>query len=159
MKSPLLAALVLACSAAAFAQTDTVCPWFSTGSAAKVLGGEVTSVVQATGNWSGSCVFTRKSANTMKMLEILVGKDNTHPCPEGSSQVGALGNEAVQCRRKGEQGQQENTIAGRVRSVFFVVSMTDGRPASQTYPDARQPDPNAASELERIAEQVTGNLF
>ena len=144
----------------AFAQTAASCPWLTSGSAAKILGGGVTTMVRASGNWDGSCRFTRQTVKATETLEILVGNADTHSCPEGSSKLKAIGNEAVQCRRSIAPGQETDTIAGRVRNVYFVVALTNvdgailGQPA-----DARPADPYGASPLERLAEQVSGNLY
>ena len=93
------------------------------------------------------------------MLRILVGKTDRHPCPPESTQIKALGNEAVQCRRADPQGHPWDVIAGRMRDVFFVVS-TSNVPDALTIPAANGPpvDPYSASILERAAEQVVGNL-
>jgi len=82
-------------------------------------------MVRASGNWEGSCRFTRQTGEAMEALEILVGKADTHSCPEGSPKLEAIGNEAVQCRRSIAPGQETDTIAGRVRNVYFVVALTN----------------------------------
>lgn len=144
----------------AFAQTALPCPWLTTGSAAKILGGDVTMMVRASGNWEGSCRFTRQTGEAMEALEILVGKADTHSCPEGSPKLKAIGNEAVQCRRSIAPSQETDTIAGRVRNVYFVVALTNvaGAILGQSG-DARPADPYGASPIERLAEQVSGNLY
>lgn len=93
------------------------------------------------------------------MLRILVRKVDRHSCPSGSTQLKALGNEAVQCRRADQQGNPWDVIAGRVRDVFFVVT-TSNVPDVLAVPPAEghRADPFGASILERIAEQVVGNL-
>jgi len=159
MKTCILFVLVLTCPALALAQSDAICPWFTTGSAETMLGGEVTLTAHITGNWDGSCVFMRKTGTMVPTIEILVGKTNTHPCPESSPHLGALGNDAVQCRRAGSPSQARDIIAGRVRDVYFLVSMAAGSADSQNSGGAHWPDSNPASLLERIAEQVTGNLY
>ena len=92
------------------------------------------------------------------MLRILVGKVDKHVCPPESTQLKALGNEAVQCRRPDAQGHPWDVIAGRMRDVFFVV--TSNIPDAAVMPKADSPptDPYSASVLERVAEQVVGNL-
>lgn len=159
MKTALLTAVLLASSTGVLAQSEGSCPWLTIGTAARMLGGDVAMTAHSTGNWEGSCAFTRKIAGTSQRLEILVGKDNTHPCPEGSQPITALGNEAVQCHRKTAQGQPQETIAGRVRDVFFVVSVTGNVSALSSSPESQRFDPNAASALERVAEQVSGSLY
>jgi hypothetical protein len=146
--------------AAAFAQTEAICPWFTTGSAVKILGGDVTLVAHASGNWDGSCRFSRGSGEAAQSIDILIGKLDTHPCPPGSAKVPALGNEAVQCGRSKANGEEANTIAGRVRDAYFVVTMTNVPDATRREPaDARLSGPYGASALLKVAEQVAGNLF
>ena len=93
-----------------------------------------------------------------KLLRILVGKADKHVCPEGSFQLMALGNEAVQCRHIDEQGHPWDVITGRVRNVFFVVTSDVPEVAAPPKRDAPLIDPYGASILERVAEQVVGNL-
>jgi hypothetical protein len=157
MRTRLLLLLLLSCSAAAGAQSDNACPWLTAGTAARVLGGEVSLIAHASGNWDGACVFTRKTSPTAQFIEILVGKTNTHACPESSRQLRALGNEALQCHRIGAHGQFVDTIAGRVRTAFFVVSITAA--VSQGPPAADRALPDSTSPLERIAEQVSAALY
>src|SRR5580700_10811392 len=100
----------------AAAQTPTVCPWLSSGTATNVLGGTPTLIAHLEGNSEGSCRFSRQSAETTEKIEILVGKANTHPCPDGSTKLAALGNEAMQCRQTTSEGQHADVIAGRMRN-------------------------------------------
>lgn len=144
----------------AFSQAPAVCPWFTTGSAAMALGGDVTMVAHASGNWDGSCKFEHRSEKVTQTIEILVSKTDSHPCPTMSTSLKALGNEAVQCAHTNPNGDESDIIAGRVRDAYFVVTMTNVRgairePSGQTRPS----DPFDASSLERVAEQVVGNLF
>ncbi|MGA8673237.1 MAG: hypothetical protein WB679_25410 [Terracidiphilus sp.] len=155
-------ALVLMFTSAptALSQVPSVCPWFTTGSAAMALGGDATVVAHASGNWDGSCKFEHHSEKVVQTIEIVVSKADSHPCPTVSTSLKALGNEAVQCSRTNEQGYQSDTIAGRVRNAYFVVTMTNvpaatREPSGQTRPS----DPFEASPLGRVAEQVVGNLF
>jgi hypothetical protein len=152
--------LVFPSALTAFSQAPAVCPWFTTGSAAMALGGDVTMVAHALGNWDGSCKFEHHSERVTQTIEILVSKTDSHPCPTASVSLKALGNEAVQCSRTNAQGFESDTIAGRVRNAYFVVTMTNvpgaiREPSGQTHPS----DPFEASLLERVAEQAVGNLF
>ncbi len=92
------------------------------------------------------------------MLRILVGKVDRHVCSQGSTQLKALGNEAVQCRRPDAQGHPWDVIAGRMRDVFFVVTSNVPDAAETPRADGPPTDPYSASILERVAEQVVGNL-
>jgi len=159
MRPSLCVAVLLACATFAAAQKPASCPWFSSGSAQAVLGGPVLSNLQVEGNAEGSCEFASQSSGNRRTLRILAGKADTHACPPGSTQLKALGNEAMQCRRTDAQGNRWDVIAGRMRDVFFVVSMSNV-PDAVAAPSAegRAADPHSASILERVAEQVVGNL-
>jgi hypothetical protein len=152
--------LLLISAPAAFSQAPAVCPWFTTGSAAMELGGEVTIVTRASGNFDGSCRFENHSGKVAQTIEILVSKTNSHPCPSASKSLPALGNEAVLCTHTNSQGNESDTIAGRVRDAYFVVTMTNVADAIREPPaDAHPSDPFEGTPLERVAEQVAGNLF
>lgn len=158
MRPGLCSAVVLACATAA-AQKPVSCPWFSSGSAQAVLGGPVLANLQVEGNAQGSCEFTSQPGGNTRTLRILAGKADTHACPLGSPQLKALGNEAMQCRFTDAQRNRWDVIAGRMRDVFFVVSMSNV-PDAAAAPSAegRLADPYSASILEQVAEQVVGNL-
>ena len=158
--TPNYAAYLLIVSATiATAQQPETCPWFSSGSAQAVLGGPVSFHFQTEQNGQSLCEFTSQSGEDTKMLRILVGKTDRHLCPPESTPLKALGNEAMQCRRADQQGHPWDVIAGRMRDIFFVVT-TSNVPDALTTPKADGPpvDPYSASILERVAEQVVGNL-
>jgi hypothetical protein len=160
MKLYIALLLMFISAPAAFSQALAVCPWFTTGSAVRVLGGDVTLATHASGNWDGSCKFEHPSGKIMQTIEILVSKTDSHPCQTESTSLKALGNESVQCSRTTAQGDQSDSIAGRVRDAYFVVTMTNvpgavREPVTKTRPS----DQFEACPLERVAEQVTGNLF
>jgi len=163
MIARLILILILAPAAAAMAQAGAVCPWFTAGSAAKVLGGDVSLTAHLTaqpnGSWEGDCRFVRGSGASAPAIAILIGEVDTHPCPPASAKLKALGNEAMQCHQT-IQGEQADTIAGRMRDLYFVVTMIDVPEATRDKPaDARLASPYGASALERVAEQVVGNLY
>jgi hypothetical protein len=146
---------IIASSADAMGQATTSCPWLTTGTAAKLLGGEVTVVAHVDGSFAGSCRFVRQSGDLTASIEVLVGSTDSHLCPEGSIKLNALGNAAVQCHVR-----DAYIIAGRIRDVYFAVSMTNLSGATKQEPDdPRLADAYGASALERIAEQVVGNLY
>lgn len=141
------------------AQQPFACPWFSLGSAETALGGPVSMKLHVESASQGTCEFTAQSGNA-KMLRIVIGKADAHDCPEDAMKVKALGNEAVQCRRTGEHNESIDVIAGRVRDVFFAVSISGVHDAATTPGTPSHPDDQFdAPLLERVAEQVAGNLF
>jgi hypothetical protein len=153
--------LALTCTTApALAQPGALCPWFTWGSATNALGGDVSSVVKVAGTFEGTCVFTHGAGDAARSIQIIVGKMDTHACSDASMKVKALGNEAVQCEAIIAGGRKVNTIAGRVREEYFAVTMINVSAATRVEPaDGRLSDPYAASLLEKVAEQVAGNLY
>lgn len=155
------AVLILVISTAVCAaQTPALCPWFSTGSAETILGGPVALSTHVEGVRQGICRFTRESESGAKSISIVIGKVDTHQCPQGSARLAALGNEAEQCKSQDLQGQRLDVIAGRMRDIYFVVGIGNV-PGATTIPPApaRPSGPFSASILERITEQVVGNLY
>jgi len=148
---------LLAFAPGAIGQTQTLCPWFTNGSAERVLGGAVALTAKVDGSFSGSCRFTHQTGDTLRAIEISVGKAETHACPPDAMKLKSLGNEAVQCPASGDGNY---TIAGRIRDVFFVITLTHVPDAIREAPtNARPSDPYHATVLEQVAEQVVGNLY
>jgi hypothetical protein len=145
-----LLALMLS-TGACLAQTPSVCPWLSTGSAADILGGPVEPDLHIDNSSQGSCRFIRGSGTEQGVIEIIIGKADTHACTAGSTKIVGLGNEAVECKKTNAGGHDTDRIAGRVRDVYFVVDVS---PATMHLRDPANP-----SALERVAEQVVGNLY
>jgi hypothetical protein len=151
---------IMAFGSVAMAQQPALCPWLSTGSAATALGGDVVVTAHSENNWQGSCRFTRQTSGSTQAIDIQVSKENSHPCPGGSTRLKALGNEAVECLRLTSAGEHADTLAGRVRDAWFEVTMTGVTEATREPPvNAHPADPYSATMLERIAEQVVGNLY
>ena len=114
----------------------------------------------AEGNWEDSCQFTLKASVGASTIEIELRKLNTHPCSDSSIKVKSLGNEAVECRRMIAAGEHAETIAGRMRDVYFVASLTNVSETPAHEPaSTRSSDRDNASKAERVAEQVVGNLY
>jgi hypothetical protein len=152
--------ILLLLSVTCAAQTPATCPWFSAGSAVSVLGGAVVSKIHVQSNSQGMCHFSRTSGDEKQFLDILIGKENPNACSRGSTKRTALGNEAVQCKNTNTDGQTLDVITGRMRNVYFVVSIGNVSDASIVPPGPNgSPDPYEASVLERVAEQVVGNLY
>jgi hypothetical protein len=148
--------LLFAAVSSASAQSPGACPWFTAGSAARLLGGEVAASIDAASPKEGSCRFALKSTPET-VLEIHIGPADTHACPAGSAPVKALGNTAVACHRESSGSSPVDVITGRIRDLYFVLSIAGKLPA----PDANSQwgDKSPDSFLERAAEQVVGNLY
>jgi hypothetical protein len=158
MRIALLISVLTTCVCAAQTPPMT-CPWLATGSAAAVLGGPVTLSAHVASNQQGMCRFSRESDGNVN-LEITIGKDDMHLCPEGSTKLAALGNEALQCRSSNANGHGLDVVAGRMRNLYFAVSIGNVVDVATVPPATERPsDQYGASILVRIAEQVVGNLY
>ena len=155
-----VALLILASAGAALGQSTATCPWVALGTAERLLGDTVTAVAQVNPNGAGSCTFSVRGGKSLESIEILVGPTDTRPCPPDSLKLKALGNAAVECRHGSSSSQQSDQIAGHIRNMFFVLTMTNIPGATKQEPsDPRVADSFGASPLERLAEQVVGNLY
>jgi hypothetical protein len=135
------------------ANPPVVCPWLTQGTAAKMLGGDVSVVANVSDSGEGSCKFAREQGSP-DTLEIVVSKADLAGCPTNSIPLRAIGNEAVLCRRSDPRGQGVQMISSRVRDQHFTVTFTTrGREKAVKEQDP-QDEPIA-----RIAEQVAGSLF
>jgi hypothetical protein len=151
---------LVASAATAMGQAVTACPWLASGTAATLLGGEVTVTAHVEGTFAGSCRFARPVSESLASIEILVGPADSHACPQDKVKLKAIGNEAVQCRRLDSPTRQSDMIAGRIRNVYFVVTMNNIAGDTKMEPgDPKLADAYGASALERVTEQVVGNLY
>lgn len=165
MRALLLPALLFACCASLAASQSTApnaapqaqpappaaCPWLTQGSAARVLGGDVSVTVTVTNPGEGACRFSRGNSPT-ESLEILVGAASSTACPENGAALTGIGNEAVRCRLPGAHGAMAEMVSGRVRDVHFALILREHKRPPRSSDE--QDDP-----LEQLAEQVAGNLF
>ena len=130
---------------------SAVCPWLTPGSAARLLGGDVSATVTISTLTEGSCRFARRD-QPMDSLEILVGGGALPPCPANSVSLTGIGNEAATCKLPASHGEMGEMVSGRVRDVHFTLVLREQKRSAK--PSEDQGDP-----LEPIAEQVAGNLF
>jgi hypothetical protein len=135
------------------ATQPVVCPWLTQGTAAKMLGGDVSMLVNVSESGEGSCKFTREQRSP-EVLEIVVKKAALPGCPDGGIALRGVGNEAAMCSRSEPPGQLTQTVAGRVRDRRFTVTITKSARNKAAKPQDPQDEPAA-----RIAEQVAGSLF
>src|ERR1700761_6768021 len=117
-------ALLISFSAAAQTQYGTpgaskssphahLCPWFTQGSAERVLEGDVFATVTVSDTGEGSCKFSRQS-NSHDFLEILVSKGALPICPVQSKSLRGIGNQAARCKAAGVRNEPAETVSGRV---------------------------------------------
>jgi hypothetical protein len=141
------------------AQTVTQCPWLTSGTAERFLGGEVSVTTRVDGTTKGACSFVHQAGTSSSSIEILVGPEGTHACSKDGAKLRGLGNEAVECHHN-IATQQSDQIAGRIRNIYFLVTMTNVPGATTREPsDPRLADSFGASPVERLAELVVGNLY
>jgi hypothetical protein len=149
--------LLLALGApASGAQGAQNCVWLNAGTAARILGTDVTSTVHADSNWSGSCRFVG-AAEVAASIQIVVSKKESHACGAGAKVLTGIGNEAVLCSGRDASGRRTQTISARVRDTWFLVVLNASTGSSKTAHALY--DASDASSIEFLAEQVAGNLY
>jgi len=156
MIARILLILGLAAPAAAWAQPAQHCPWLNAGTAARILGAEVTASIHADSNWSGSCRFVA-AADPDASIEIVVGKSEDHSCGPDASRLTAIGNSAVLCSAQNANGRNVQTVSGRVRDAWFHVAIVRSAKEQNRAPKAS--DASHSSPIQFLAEQVAGNLY
>ena len=134
--------------------SQTVCPWFTQGSAANALGGEVSVTVKVSNTGEGSCKFARQKDSTSYM-EILVSKASVPACPSDSVRLIGVGNEATRCKLRKSHGDSAEIVSSRVREMYFSGHSFHSGPKGIH----RKPSDSSDDTLEQIAEQVAGNLY
>jgi len=118
-----------------------------------MLGGDVDAVVKLTPPDQGSCAFSLRQGGTRYSLMIVVERALQAACPPGSTRLAGIGNEAVACSVHRAPNEAEEVVNGRVRTLYFTVSLTFDGAASPSVPVSRQREI-----VERAAEQVAGSL-
>ena len=146
----------LGAASVGWAQAPSACPWLAEGSAAKALGGDVRVSAQQQSPFAGACRFTLKG-DADAMLDIEIGKTAAHACVESGAKLIGLGNEATLCHGKGAHGEPTKVIAGRVRDTYFIVTMS--RRMAPLIAGMQSSSKASGSSIERVAEQVVGNLY
>jgi hypothetical protein len=131
----------------------TNCPWLTEGSAAKVLGGNVSVMVAMTNIDEGSCKFVRQQDST-DSLEVLVNKAALITCSAENIRLQGIGNNAARCKLPGPHKEVVEMVSSQVRDLHFTVTLTYRRQENLTKAADAQGDI-----LEQIAEQVAGNLY
>jgi hypothetical protein len=152
-----LAALLLLAPHLAQAQEQPTCPWLTAGTAAATLDGPALSTVKLTGSaeqLEGNCTFTLTQGVVLSTLEIVVTRTPKPACPSNSPKLTGIGNEATVCRLDRSPTEVRYAIDSRVRDLYLRTSL-----AIQGASPTSKNTANQQQLLERVAEQVTGNLF
>jgi hypothetical protein len=145
--------LLFALLSASALRAEPVCPWLTQGSAAAMLGGNVSAVIKLMPSNQGSCSFTLQQGATTYVLEVVVEITPSTPCPPASSKLSGIGNEAVACRLQRSPNEAAEVVSSRVRTLYFTVSLTIRGTTNPILPLNKPKDI-----VERAAEQVAGNL-
>jgi hypothetical protein len=153
----LLAALLLLVPHPARAQGQPACPWLTEGTAVATLGGPAFSSVKLTGvtdRAEGSCTFMLTKGAVLSTLEIVVTRTPKPACPRDSPKLTGIGNEAIVCRLDRSTTEVRYAIDSRVRDLYLRTSLViqGASPTSKSTANQQQL-------LERVAEQVAGNLY
>ena len=129
------------------------CPWYTEGSAARALDGDVHVTVSLTDKSHGICTFLRLGPPRSE-LNIFVGEKDLPSCPKGSVAVVGIGTSAHQCSVNTAQRGSQQMISGTVREkAFAVVITTEGGPSGGISSSL------TADTLKQVAEAVAGSLF
>jgi len=134
-------------------RAEPVCPWLTQGSAAAMLGGNVSAVIKLTPPEQGSCAFFLQRGAATYSLEVVIESTPRATCPPASPKLPGIGNEAVACRLQRSPSETAEVVSSRVRTLYFTISLTIRGTANPTIPLNKQRDI-----VERAAEQVAGNL-
>src|SRR5271170_907261 len=135
-------------------RAEPVCPWLTQGSAAAMLGGDVSAVIKLTPPEQGSCAFLLQRGAATYSLEVVVESTPRTVCPPASPKLLGIGNEAVACRLQRSPNETVDMVSSRVRILYPTVSLKVQGTANPLIPPNKQRDI-----VERAAEQVAGNLF
>lgn len=125
------------------------CPWLTKGTAVAALGGEVTTRIVAPESMKGSCSYSLLTSPAAS-IEVVVDTSPLPACPANATALKGIGNEALRCKIPAKPNERE-MISGRVRNHYFTVTI---RATTHATSNSEESD-----WLQRIAEQVAGNLF
>ncbi len=143
--------LLLMLSLGAAAHAQDVCPWLTQGTAATLMGGEVSTSVHVAGG-EGMCEFLRRGSTGTHSLAMRIAVNHQTPqdCPSGERLTG-IGQDAALCTSDAG-GEHHVIIRGRVRSIHFLLTLV-GRENNASEKALMR------TALEQAAEEVAGNLF
>lgn len=130
------------------ASATSDCPWLTRGTAANVLGGDV-SLTVAVKDSQGSCAF-HSQQEPAQTLEITVSAMPSQLCAKGGTRIAGVANWASECSIAQAHHGRIESIVGQARDTYFSVTLKFR--ASRGW-QARN------AELENIAEQVAGGLY
>lgn len=152
-----LSVLLILLSLCAVGGAQEACPWLTQGTAAVLLGGDVSASVHVA-KGEGTCEFSRvgvgnqpedASAANLKM-RIAVSHLPPKECATGEH-LNGIGQDAVFCATDWE-GEHQELIRGRVRATFFLLTLATRRSSGSDLKSLRRV-------LEQAAEEVAGSLF
>jgi hypothetical protein len=141
---------------------QTKCPWLNEATAQGFLGSPVAAAVKLDSQGDGLCEFSRGDQPPVGQLRILVKRmTDIHKqfpkylahCPQKSTPIQAIGNEAVMCSTA-KTGRYEETVVGRVRDQAFIVTVS-----SAVDDDRSKTEERRRKRVTQVAEQVAGILF
>jgi len=149
---------LLSCGAAsAHAQSGAAarhgCAWLTDGSAAGLLGGEVTPTASLSDTGEGSCKFVRRQ-EPLDSLEVTVSKTALPTCSPDSTNLKGVGNPTSMCKILGARGLTAELISGRVRDFYFTLTIDFSK--RKTPPQTTEIREDL---MVQVADQVAGNLF
>lgn len=126
------------------------CPWITSGTVDALLQGAPTLQYTAASS-GGSCKFRLDQNGTITSLNIEISNSRSPSCNGNTEKLTGIGNEASLCSIV-QSNQQTYSVTGRVRATYFSAMLLKHDDVPHGIDDTKQT-------IERIAEQVVGNLY
>lgn len=125
------------------------CPWLTRGTAAAVLGGDVSLEFAMPSHSQGSCMF-RGPQDPADTLIVTVSSVAPHACGKKSVKLVGVANWASLCMTSRSQHRFIESIDGQARNTYFTVTLSLRRTKTWRSKEVG---------LKHIAEMVAGNLY
>jgi hypothetical protein len=129
--------------------TAVECPWLTRGTAATVLGGDVSLAVAMVGHDQWSCMF-RGLQNLDDELTITVSGVAPPTCRKNGVKLVGVANWATACSISRSHHRYIETVSGQARDTYFTVTLS--------FREKKKWHAEGAA-AEQIAEMVAGSLY
>src|SRR5579875_995071 len=99
------------------------CPWLTRGTAAVVLGGDVSLAVNMRSEGTGSCLFRNKQ-RLSEELAITVSRTPPPGCGKKRAMLTGIANWATLCSTSRWHHRHTETVSGQARNSYFIVALS-----------------------------------
>jgi hypothetical protein len=140
------------------------CPWINEATASGLLSGDATgTVTDAAAGQPTVCTFVSRSKGSTHTLRIAVElASDAHArlgelaklCGTDTSNLPAIGNEALVCADDDRKGGLGERVLGRVRDQVFLITISSTQKRDSVLSRSA-----LKARISTAAEQVSGNLF